>query len=265
MPGVPFEMKWIMSHEVIPRLLKTFPSPNFIQHLTFWVKNYTESGLAMYIEPFENELPDYIKLAYLPNSGLVRLRLTGKALDEGKLSEEMKTQRDKLFTFLGENIVSEEDNSLETVLHELLIRNNLSLGVAESCTGGRIASLFTSLPGSSNYFRGGVVSYSNEAKNEILGVDSRSIQEFGAVSREVVEQMALGAQKIFHADCAISTSGIAGPDGGTPDKPVGTVWIAVAYREQLISKRYQFSKNRENNILRASNASLLMLLSLLSR
>ncbi|MDH8701139.1 nicotinamide-nucleotide amidase [Dysgonomonadaceae bacterium PH5-43] len=151
----------------------------------------------------------------------------------------------------------------EHILHELLITKGLSLGLAESCTGGKIASLFTAIPGSSNYFKGGIVSYSNEAKNEILKVNKKDIELYGAVSKEVVEQMACGAQQILHADCSIATSGIAGPDGGTIEKPVGTVWIAAAYKDKLVSKKFLFSNDRAENILKSSNAGIQMLLDLL--
>lgn len=263
MPGVPFEMKWIMTNEILPRLNKLSLIHDSIQHQTFWVNNYTESQLAMHIASFEDSLPDYIKLAYLPNYGIIRLRLTGKLSDEIILQQEMAKQRKELLLLLGKDIVSEEDSPPEQLLHDLLQKKGLTLGLAESCTGGKLASLFTAIPGSSLYFRGGVVSYSNEAKNEILGVRKEDIDAEGAVSQIVVEQMVQGAQRVFHADCAMATSGIAGPDGGTPDKPVGTVWIAVAYGDQRISRRFLFSKNRESNIMRASNTAMLMLLDLL--
>ncbi|MDR0542037.1 MAG: competence/damage-inducible protein A [Dysgonamonadaceae bacterium] len=265
MPGVPYEMKWAMTHEVIPRLQKAFPGTDSIQHQTFWVKKFTESLLALHIADWENALPENIRLAYLPTSGLIRLRLTGKGLDKTVLEQEMNGQREKLMQLLGDNIVAEEDRPLEILLDKLLKENKLTLSVAESCTGGKLASLFTAIPGCSHYFNGGVVSYSNEAKAEILGVNRWDINQFGAVSQTVVEQMASGAQRIFHSDCAIATSGIAGPDGGTPEKPVGTVWIAVAYRDRRESQLFHFSKDRENNMLRACNNGIAMLLDLVGR
>ena len=264
MPGVPFEMKWIMSNEAIPRLQKYFRISDSIIHATFWVQNFSESQLALYIADFENELPEFIRLAYLPNYGLIRLRLTGKHSDKKILEEEIQKQKDKLLKLLRKDVFSEEDTPLEFILHQLFRERNLTLGLAESCTGGKLASLFTAIPGSSDYFRGGVVSYSNEAKNELLSVNMQDIQQEGAVSQAVVEQMARGAQKVFHADCAIAISGIAGPDGGTPEKPVGTVWLAAAYKDCIVSKRFQFSNNREANILRASNMGMLLLINLLS-
>jgi nicotinamide-nucleotide amidase len=264
MPGVPYEMKWAMHNEIVPRLQKMFSSSGSIQHQAFWVKNYSESMLALHLESFENELPPSVKLAYLPTSGLIRLRLTGKGADEADLKREMKMQRDKLLALLSGNIVSEEDDALESILDKILKEKRLTLGVAESCTGGKLASLFTAIPGCSEYFKGGAVSYSNEAKSNILGVSSTDIDRYGAVSQPVVEQMARGAQRIFQTDCAIAISGVAGPGGGTPEKPVGTVWIAVVYKGKCRSQKFHFSQNRESNILRASNCSMTMLLEALS-
>lgn len=263
MPGVPYEMKWVMENEIIPRLKNSFPSHDSIQHQSFWIKNYSESLLAIKLEAFEDQLPNYIKLAYLPTSGLIRLRLTGKSDDKELLSQEMSTQKANLYSLLGVDIVSEEDELLEVTLGKLLMEKSLTLGLAESCTGGKIASLFTAIPGSSAYFKGGVVSYANEVKESVLGVDSRLIEKFGAVSREVVEQMALGARKLLNVDCVIAISGIAGPSGGTPEKPVGTVWIAVINKDKLISELFHFSQSRENNILRAANASIRILLEMM--
>jgi nicotinamide-nucleotide amidase len=265
MPGVPYEMKWAMSREIIPRLKSFFPHTGAIQHQSFWVKNYSESMLAIYLDTFENDLPKNIKLAYLPTSGLIRLRLTGKYPEKEKLSVEMDKQRNKLIALLGEDILSEEDDALENILDQILKEKGLTLSLAESCTGGRLAGLFTAIPGCSQYFKGGVVSYSNEAKQNILGVNPADIEKQGAVSQEVVEQMALGAKKIFGADCAIATSGIAGPDGGTPEKPVGTVWIAVAYKDRLVSQKFLFSKSRESNILRTCNTGIMLLLEMLGK
>jgi nicotinamide-nucleotide amidase len=263
MPGVPYEMKGAISDEIIPRIQLFFSTTTSIQHRTFWVKNYSESLLALHLETFENDLPAFIKLAYLPTSGLIRLRLTGKNTDKEYLSREMQTQRNKLSALLQENMVSEEDDNLENILDKLLKDHNLTLSIVESCTGGKLASLFTAIPGCSRYFKGGIVAYSNEAKRDVLGVNFSDIEKQGAVSQIVVEQMALGAQRIFHTDCSIATSGIAGPDGGTPEKPVGTVWIAISYQNQLHAQKFHFSKNRESNILRTCNISMQLLLEML--
>ncbi|MDR1437069.1 MAG: CinA family nicotinamide mononucleotide deamidase-related protein [Candidatus Symbiothrix sp.] len=264
MPGVPYEMKWAMSNEIIPRLQSFFPAPAFILHQAFRVKNYSESSLAMRLEDFENELPAHLRLAYLPSSGLIRLRLTGKGADRENLSSEMSVRRDKLRNLLKKDIVSETDDELENILDKRLKEHGLTLSLAESCTGGKLASLFTAIPGCSHYFKGGITAYSNEAKQNILGVTGNSLREAGAVSRTVVEQMVRGAQRIFNTDCAIATSGIAGPDGGTPEKPVGTVWIAVACKEQLHAKEFHFSQNRESNILRACNMGMQLLLEIIA-
>jgi nicotinamide-nucleotide amidase len=263
MPGVPFEMKWAMRHEIIPRLQTAFPAMDSIQHQTCWIKDYSESLLAMHLESFENELPDSIHLAYLPTSGLIRLRLTGKNQNKELLNREMKEQKEKLAALLSSHIVSDEEDDLEITLGEILMKNEWTLSLAESCTGGKLASLFTAIPGCSRYFKGGVVTYANEAKTALLGVNPADIENQGAVSRPVVEQMALGAQRIFQTDCSVALSGIAGPDGGSPEKPVGTVWIAAACKDKLIAREFHFSQNRENNILRACYSGITMLLSLL--
>ncbi|MDL2256832.1 competence/damage-inducible protein A [Bacteroidales bacterium OttesenSCG-928-I14] len=260
MPGVPYEMKWIMTNEIIPRLEKHFSISGTILHQSFWLKNYSESMLAMELEDFENNLPNEIKLAYLPSSGLIRLRLTGKAEDKKSLEEAMRLQKKKLLDIVEKNLISIEDKDLQLILHEELTRRGLTLGIAESCTGGAIAALLTAIPGSSKYFKGGVVSYSNEAKTDILNVSESDLINHGAVSCEVVEGMVNGAQAIFKADCAIATSGIAGPDGGTEEKPVGTVWIAVKNKNTLYSECFQFTKNREANIQRATNKAMQLLL-----
>ena len=263
MPGVPYEMTWAMTHEIIPRLQKAFSMTYSIQHQTFWVKNFSESSLALHIAKWENALPEHIRLAYLPTSGLIRLRLTGKSADKCVLQQEMDAQCEKLKALLGDDILADEEHPLEILLDKRLKEEKLTLSLAESCTGGKLASLFTAIPGCSLYFKGGVVAYSNDAKMEILGVNQLDISQSGAVSQSVVEQMALGAQRIFHSDCAIAVSGIAGPDGGTPDKPVGTVWIAVVYRDRLQSQLFHFSKDRGNTILRACNNGMAMLLDLI--
>ena len=261
MPGVPYEMKWAMSYEILPRLQSFFQNSGFIQHHSFWVKNYSEALLAIHLETYENELPASIKLAYLPTSGLIRLRLTGKEdSDETKLTEAMTLQIEKLKVLLPNSIISETDDNPEDILDNLLKEKGLTLSLAESCTGGKLATLFTAIPGCSQYFMGGVVAYSNKSKEKILGVDFEDIKKYGAVSQTVVEQMALGARAVFKSDCAIATSGIAGPGGGTPEKPVGTVWIAVSYKERLIAQEFLFSNSRESNILRSCNTGIRMLL-----
>ena len=260
MPGVPYEMKWVMTQEALPRLQAFFQNSGFISHRSFWVKNYTEAMLALHLEDFENGLPASVKLAYLPTSGLIRLRLTGKDTDEIRLTEIMTLQIEKLKVLLSNSIISEANDNPEDILDRLLKEKGLTLSLAESCTGGKLAGLFTAIPGCSQYFKGSIVAYSNEAKEKILGVNADDIKKFGAVSQTIVEQMALGARAIFKSDCAIATTGVAGPGGGTPEKPVGTVWIAVSYKEHLIAQKFLFSNSRESNILKACNTGIKILL-----
>ncbi|MDR2622862.1 MAG: CinA family protein [Dysgonamonadaceae bacterium] len=172
----------------------------------------------------------------------------------------MNLQIEKQNVLLSNSVISEDDDNPENILDRLLKEKDLTLSLAESCTGGKLASLFTAIPGCSRYFKGGVVAYSNEAKEKILGVNYEDIEKCGAVSQTVVEQMTLGARKIFKSECAIATSGIAGPGGGTPEKPVGTVWIAVSYKKRLIAQKFLFSDSRESNILSACNKGIRMLL-----
>ena len=264
MPGVPYEMKWAMDEEILPRLQAFFHTSDTILHHTFWVKNYSESLLATHLETFENELPPDVKLAYLPTSGLIRLRLTGKGTHAEELSLQMEKQREKLLACLDNDIVSEIDEDLENILDKQLKEKKLTLALAESCTGGKLASLITAIPGCSSYFKGGIVCYSNEIKQHLLGVDYFLLENYGAVSQQVVEAMAKGAYRTFNSDCVIAISGIAGPGGGTLGKPVGTVWIAVIYKGMLQSQEYHFSQNRESNILRACNNGMRMLLEMIA-
>lgn len=263
MPGVPYEMKWLVTNEILPRLKKQFQQDIYILHHTTWVNGFSESMLAIHLEEFENELPTSVKLAYLPQPGLIRLRLTIHAATENEAQSILDVQQKKLRALLQGHILTEEDKAPDELIGSILKKKGLTLGTAESCTGGRIASIITSTAGSSAYFAGGIVSYSNQVKENVLDVNPQYIEKHGAVSREVVEQMALGAIRRLKCDCAVATSGIAGPDGGTPEKPVGTVWIAAVVGNRVISECYHFSSIREQNILRSSNMALLMLLSLL--
>jgi len=258
MPGVPYEMKHTMSSEIIPRLHNHFKTPVLI-HKTVQVYGYGESILALKIADWENELPEYISLAYLPNSGIVKLRLSGLMDNSLELEFIMNQHIDKLHQILGSSIVAFEDIPIEQLVGNMLKSKGLMVVTAESCTGGNIAHQFTSIPGSSEFFKGSVVAYSNEIKTNVLNVSQDDLEKFGAVSQSVVEQMAVGARKLLKADVAVSTSGIAGPTGGTEKKPVGTVWIAVSSENELISREFHFGPLREQNILRASQAALLML------
>jgi nicotinamide-nucleotide amidase len=258
MPGVPYEMKRAMSVEIIPRLQKQFDTPVII-HKTVQVYGYTESALALKIAEWESNLPEYIHLAYLPNSGVVKLRLSGFLENVLALEFVMNQQLDLLSQLLGNAIVANEDILIEQLLGNLLIASGKTVSTAESCTGGNIAHVFTSLSGSSSFFKGSVVAYANEVKENVLQVNSADIETFGAVSQQVVEQMAVGVCKLLKTDVAIATSGIAGPTGGSDEKPVGTTWIAVCSDDMVVSREFSFGKLREQNILRATQAALLML------
>jgi nicotinamide-nucleotide amidase len=258
MPGVPYEMKNAMSTEIIPRLQQHFETPSIL-HKTVQVYGYGESALAMKIAVWENELPQNISLAYLPNYGVVKLRLSGTSDNMLVLEFSMNQQIDKLSQILGSAIVAYEDISIEELMGELLKSKKMLVSTAESCTGGNIAHQFTMIPGSSEFYKGSVVAYSNDIKTSILQVSAEDIEKYGAVSQTVVEQMAEGIRKLLKADVTIATSGIAGPTGGTAEKPVGTIWIAVSSDEKTISREFHFGSLREQNILRASQAALLML------
>lgn len=258
MPGVPYEMKTVMQAEVIPRLQKRFKTP-FIVHKTIQVSGYPESVLALKIAGWENELPDFIRLAYLPNSGIVKLRLSGILDDVLSLEFAINQQVSKLTQLLGNAIVSYEDIPLEELTGLILKSESKTLSVAESCTGGNISHVLTSVPGSSGFFTGAVVAYSNDIKTRILHVSPEVLKEHGAVSQQVVEQMAAGVRKLMKTDYAIATSGVAGPSGGTDEKPVGTVWIAACSADTMFSREYHFGSLRDQNIIRSTQAALLLL------
>ena len=260
MPGVPFEMKWLMEHEVITRLKKKYHQDMYIVHRTISVSGIPEAALAIQLTDFENNLPPFIKLAYLPQSGIIRLRLSAYYDDEKLANETIVAFHRQLKEMLKKYIISEENKNIEVLAGEKLRAKGLTIGTAESCTGGAIAALLTSVAGSSDYFRGSIIAYSNEVKHNLLGVSTDDLMHYGAVSKPVVEQMAKGALPALGCDYAIATSGIAGPSGGTPEKPVGTIWIAVANQETVISKKFNFITIREQNIQRAVNTSLVMLL-----
>lgn len=247
LPGVPYEMKTLMTEEVIPRLAERM-NGNIIFHRTLMTQGIPESFLAAKIQHWEDALPENVKLAYLPRPGIVRLRLTAIGEDKEKLNELLEIEISKLLKIIPEDIFACEDVQLETVLGDLLRERKLTLATAESCTGGRIASIITSVPGSSDYYKGSVIAYSNEIKEKILEVPSGLIQKYGAVSRQVVQKMAEGVRQKFRTDLAIAVSGIAGPSGGTPEKPVGTTWICVLDEEKCFAKEYKFGDHRERNI-----------------
>ncbi|MFN8206439.1 MAG: competence/damage-inducible protein A [Bacteroidales bacterium] len=255
MPGVPFEMKTIITEEVLPRLKSRYSLP-VILHKTVLTQGIAESHLSEKLSVFEAELPAMISLAYLPSPGLVRLRLTGRSDDRDTLVPLMESQVHKLETILGRAIYGYDNDRLEEVTGKLLVQKGKQLATAESCTGGAIAAAITSVPGSSRYYKGSIVAYSNEIKIKVLGVDPLLIEKYGAVSREVVSAMAEGVLRITGADFSIASSGIAGPDGGTPEKPVGTTWIAVSDGRHTEAILYNFGEDRGRTVTRAVHAAL---------
>jgi nicotinamide-nucleotide amidase len=258
MPGVPFEMEAIMIGEVFPRLIKLGIMQSIV-HKTILTLGLPESMLAEKIEQWENALPSFIKLAYLPSPLMVRLRLSAYGTNQAELEAETEKQVKSLLAIIPDYIFGFDDENLAMVIGRMLVESSQTMAVAESCTGGNIAHSITSNPGSSAYFKGGVVAYSNEIKNGLLGVSAEILEQFGAVSKPVAEAMAVGAQKKLNADYALATTGIAGPDGGTAEKPVGTVWIAVAGPSGVTSEKYIFKHNRERNIIRSTQTALNLL------
>lgn len=257
MPGVPFEMKAIMEEEIIPRLM--IKLNQVIIHRTILTEGVGESFLAAQIEPWENALPACIKLAYLPQPGIVRLRLTAYGTDRAFLQQAVQKAEKELHAYAGKYIFGYDNDTLESVVGQLLRDKKATLCTAESCTGGNIAQLITSIAGSSDYFKGSVVAYANEIKEQLLDVPQQTILQYGAVSEQTVLAMAEGACRRFSADYSIAVSGIAGPGGGTDEKPVGTTWIAIATPTQTIARKFLFGDHRGRNIRRASVAALNML------
>lgn len=258
MPGVPSEMQQAMEHEVIPRLKQQFAT-GVILHKTILVGQLPESVLAERIAQWEEQLNPALTLAYLPSPATVRLRLTAKGDDAQELSQLIEAAVAELQPLIGEYIYGSGEVQPQTEIGRILTQWHQTLSVAESCTGGYMAHLLTGVPGSSCYFKGGIVAYSNEVKIGLLGVEPAVLERHGAVSQPVVEQMALGAQRALQTDYAIATSGIAGPSGGSVDKPVGTVWMAWATPEGVFSKKFQFGTIRERNILRSGETALILL------
>ena len=258
MPGVPHEMKYIMQHEVLPRLVEHFPKQP-IAHRTILTVGEGESRLAARIEAFVNHLPQHIKIAYLPSIGSVRLRLTGTGTDEAALNAEMDTKTQQLSELIKEFVFGYDNERLEEVVGKQLKNQNKTLATAESCTGGYLAHRITSVSGSSAYFMGSLIAYSNEVKMKQLGVSKKTLEEFGAVSEQTVKEMVAGTLYSLQTDMAVATSGIAGPTGGTPDKPVGTIWLAVGNKDYTQTRKLQLGKNRLKNIEYSSVVALDMI------
>jgi nicotinamide-nucleotide amidase len=262
MPGVPFEMKYMMEEEVIPKLKAVLTLPVII-HKTILTVGEGESFLAEKIADIEDSLPANIKLAYLPKMGQVRLRLSAYGENEAELTDKIDVFAHKIVERVGINVVAEEDIPLEKVVLNYMADRGLTLTTAESCTGGYISHLITQHAGSSKVFLGGAVSYSYELKESILGVKNETLWQHGAVSRETVKEMVEGALFNFKSDYAVAVTGIAGPGGGTEDKPVGTVWIAVANANKTLMKKFTFGNKRLQNIERTAVAAFFMLITLL--
>ncbi|RFM27884.1 CinA family nicotinamide mononucleotide deamidase-related protein [Deminuibacter soli] len=247
MPGVPHEMKWLMEHQVIPIIQQRF-FPGAIEHRTILTQGIGESFLAERIKDFEEALPAHVKLAYLPGYGMVRLRLTARGNDPVSLKNEIDHLHRELQLLVADVMVVNEDFTMEQVVGRLLKQQGKTVCTAESCTGGYIAHLLTVHPGSSAFFSGSVVSYSNSIKQQVLGVSETTLQTAGAVSEATVLQMATHARELMHTDYAVAVSGIMGPDGGTADKPVGTVWMAVSTPLKTEAKLIQLRFDRRRNI-----------------
>lgn len=253
LPGVPFEMEYLMTHEVLPRLVDRFQSRPIV-HRTLLTVGEGESNIARRIEAFEDGLPAHIKLAYLPALGQVRLRLTGTwpgevaAGSESLLMAELDHKIMELEALLPDLVFGHGEESLQQVIGKILLAQGKQLTTAESCTGGYVAHLLTGVPGASAYFPGAVVPYSYAMKQKLLGVLPETLTRFGAVSEEAVREMSVGALETLEADVALSISGIAGPEGGTPDKPVGTVWMAVSDRQRTVVQHHVFGRDRLKNI-----------------
>jgi nicotinamide-nucleotide amidase len=259
MPGVPYEMKGIVSDAVLPMLREKFGLPVII-HKTILTTGIGESVLAEKITDWEDSLAaDNIRLAYLPSPAMVRLRMSVEGDDEAELKKCVQKKLDEVLPLIKGYVFGYDNDTLEKIVGELLKKEKKTLSTAESCTGGLVAHMLTSVPGSSEYYKGSIVSYSYDVKTSELNVPEKLLEQFGAVSEETVKQMAIGVRERLHTNYSIAISGIAGPDGGTEEKPVGTVWIAVAKEGFVFAKRFQFGDNRERNILRSSITGLAML------
>jgi len=262
MPGVPFEMQGLMKEEVLPRLRENGKLKS-IYHQTVLVYGIPESMLAEQLDEWETALPPFVKLAYLPNQLMIRLRLSAYGNNMKELKAVIDAKVRELQQIIPDNIFGYNGDTISGITGKLLLKTGSLVAVAESCTGGNIAHLYTEIPGSSAYFRGGVVAYSNEVKMAVLGVKAETLEAHGAVSRETALEMVQGVKKALNTDYGIATTGIAGPDGGSAEKPVGTVWIAVSGKRETVVECFLFHHNRERNIQRSSQTALNMLRQLL--
>ena len=257
MPGVPFEMKNVFEQEILPKLLEHFKVTPYISKVVM-TTGVGESFLADAIKDWEDALPDFLSLAYLPQYGMVRLRLDGRHPDRAFLQQTIDNEIDKLSKIIGQYIFGYDEKPIAEAVLEKLKAMGKTLASAESCTGGTIAKMITAIPGSSEVFKGTVVSYATSVKEEVLGVNHADVEKYTVVSQQVAEQMATGVRVLLKTDYAVATTGVAGPGGATEENPVGTVWIAVAGQNGVVSKRCNFGKDRGNNIERASITALEM-------
>lgn len=262
MPGVPQEMKAAMSESILPRLSEKFET-DFILHKTYYVKNYAESVLAEKLNDWEESIPSTFSLAYLPQSGIMRLRLSGEGSDYEKLQEQLLEIERGLYNELEGDVFAEDDRPLEEQLGGWLIEKGFTISTAESCTGGKMAARLTEKSGASAYFQGGIVAYANEVKMNQLGVAEQTLIDHGSVSEETAIEMVKGVAKLLNTDCALATTGIAGPTGAVPGKPVGTVWIAVWCAGKLRTRKLEYNHGRELNIERSCNHAFFMLMEML--
>ncbi len=258
MPGVPVEMKGLMSKYILPAVKEKFHPP-VILHKTLLTLGTIEARLADILEEFENELPKELKLAYLPTSPIIKLRLSARGADSETLEAILDAQVEKLRNIIPDLVFGMEPDTLEEIVGDLLKERKQTISTAESCTGGNISRLLTSVSGSSDYYVGSVVAYAYEAKTKTLGVNLQDLEKHGAVSGEIVTQMAEGVKKLMQTDYAIAVSGIAGPGGGLPRKPVGTIWIAISSPKGTVAQKFNLGKERDRNIHSASIISLNLL------
>jgi nicotinamide-nucleotide amidase len=258
MPGVPAEMKYIMNRHVLPELKQRFTS-QIIIHRNIMTYGVPEARLAELLTDFEAALPAYIRLAYLPSSGIIKLRVTGTGNNREYISDSIEGEVKKLYSIIPDLIYGENEETLEMVIGKLLREKKRTLCTAESCTGGNIAHRITSVPGSSDYYTGSVIAYANSVKTVLLGTDERVIEKEGAVSESVARAMAEGARRLMKTDYCVATTGIAGPEGGTIDKPVGTLWTAVASESGTAAEKHIFGTDRTANITRFTLVALNLL------
>lgn len=258
LPGVPYEMIWLMENKVIPILVEK-NIHTFIQHKTLITFGAGESFIAERLVDFENNLPSNIKLAYLPNYGMVRLRLTAYGSNKAEITKNIHHHFQKLKDLVNDILLTDEDLTMEALIGKLLLERNQTVATAESCTGGYIAHLITSVAGSSDYYEGSVISYSYAAKEKVLHVEKNILEQYGAVSEQTVSLMAKNVLTLLNTDYSVAVSGIMGPGGKTADKPVGTVWMAVASKQKVVTKLFRFRFDRKKNIeLTAMNALVLL-------